>query len=102
MIAASLSAPSPAFNHTPFLTRPQKKLTRAEEMWRICFRFFVVIEEIQPMTVQEHNRTALAIARVGVFFAAVALPKSWFALQLQRTTGITAQQQSLNDSLSAQ
>jgi hypothetical protein len=71
-------------------------------MWRICFRLFVAIEEIQPMTLREHNRTALAIARAGVFFAAVALPKSWLGLEVQRTIAITAQQQSLNDSLSVQ
>jgi hypothetical protein len=53
------------------------------------------------MTLREHNRTALAIARAGVFFAAVVLPKSWLGLQVQR--GIANnQRRSLNDSLSVQ
>jgi hypothetical protein len=61
-----------------------------------------LFEEIQPMTLREHNRTALGIARVGVFFAAVALPKSWLGVQVQQTIAIPPQQQSLNDSLSVQ
>ena len=69
---------------------------------QFSFLCLFVVEEIQPMTLREHNRTALAIARVGVFFAAVALPKSWLGLQVQRTIAITAQRQSLNDSQSVQ
>lgn len=54
------------------------------------------------MMLREHNRTALAIARIGVFFAAVALSKSRLGLQVHRNIAITAQRQSLNDSLSVQ
>jgi hypothetical protein len=50
------------------------------------------------MTLREHNKTAIAIARVDVFFSALALPQSPSTSQLQQATTVSAAQQRLNDS----
>lgn len=50
------------------------------------------------MTLREHNRTTLAIARVDAFFGALAFPQSPSSTQLQLASAVSAAQQRLNDS----
>jgi len=50
------------------------------------------------MTLKEHNRTALAIARAEVFFDAFALPQSPSVNQLQQVTATSVKQERFSDS----